>query len=148
VQVRLDLLSHAFARGVEKISLTKATGRRNVNATSYKKRILLNIVDLSDQFVPINLWMKQQEKEGVRMSIQEVSPEKLGELFHHYHQILAPDFGGAINSAAPEAWDELPQAEKRLIVAAARMALLEIASLPTEDSRRYYAKPGEAEWGC
>ena len=30
----------------------------------------------------------------------------------------------------------------------ARLALLEIASLPTEDSRRYYAKPGEAEWGC
>jgi hypothetical protein len=82
------------------------------------------------------------------MSIQDVSPEKLGELFHHYHQILAPDFGGATNSAAPQAWDELPREEKCLIVAAARLALLEIASLPTEDSRRYYAKPGEAEWGC
>jgi hypothetical protein len=81
------------------------------------------------------------------MSIQEVSAEKLGELFHHYHQILAPDFGGATNPA-PEAWDELPREERGRIVAAARLALLEISSLPKEDSRRYYAKPGEAEWGC
>lgn len=27
------------------------------------------------------------------MSIQEVAPEQLAELFHHYHQALAPDFG-------------------------------------------------------
>ena len=27
------------------------------------------------------------------MSIQEVSAEQLAELFHHYHQALAPDFG-------------------------------------------------------
>jgi hypothetical protein len=34
---------------------------------------------------------------------------------------------------------------------AARLALLELASTATEreaDSRRYFAKPGEAEWGC
>ena len=35
-------------------------------------------------------------------------------------------------------------------VAAARLALLELASTAREreDSRRYFAKPGEAEWGC
>jgi hypothetical protein len=30
---------------------------------------------------------------GFQMSIQEVSAEQLAQLFHHYHQALAPDFG-------------------------------------------------------
>jgi hypothetical protein len=36
------------------------------------------------------------------------------------------------------------------MVAAARLAILEVASTTkeVEDSRRYFAKPGEAEWGC
>jgi hypothetical protein len=83
------------------------------------------------------------------MSIQEVSPEKLAELFHHYHQALGPDFGCATKSS-PQSWNELPQQEKSRVVAATRLALLEIASTAgeREDMRRYFAKPGEAEWGC
>jgi hypothetical protein len=83
------------------------------------------------------------------MSIQEVSPEQLAELFHHYHQALRPDFGGASKPNA-EAWGQVPQQERNRLVAAARMALLELASTASEreDSRRYFAKPGEAEWGC
>ena len=36
------------------------------------------------------------------------------------------------------------------MVAAARLALLELSSTAKEreDSRRYFAKPGQAEWGC
>jgi len=36
------------------------------------------------------------------------------------------------------------------MVAAARLALLELANAPAQPSatRKYYAKPGEAEWGC
>ena len=36
------------------------------------------------------------------------------------------------------------------MVAAARLALLELGSIEgeRENSRRYFAKPGEAEWGC
>jgi len=35
------------------------------------------------------------------------------------------------------------------LIAAARLALLEVEVLPRETpSRRYFAKPGEAEWGC
>jgi hypothetical protein len=36
------------------------------------------------------------------------------------------------------------------MVAAARLAILEVASIEKEsqDLRRYFAKPGEAEWGC
>lgn len=35
-------------------------------------------------------------------------------------------------------------------MAAARLALLELRSITTEveESKRYFAKPGEAEWGC
>jgi len=83
------------------------------------------------------------------MSIQEVSPEQLAELFHHYHQALASDFDceGSPNS---EAWDRVPQTEKKRLVAAARLALLELSAADTErnTSRRFFATPGEAEWGC
>jgi hypothetical protein len=83
------------------------------------------------------------------MSIQEVSAEQLAELFHHYHQALAPDFGGA-SKANPEAWEQVGPQEKSRLVSAARLALLELAAADQncEDSRRYFAKPGEAEWGC
>jgi hypothetical protein len=83
------------------------------------------------------------------MSIQEVSPEQLAELFHHYHQALGPDFGCTSKTNA-EAWERVPQQERSRLVAAARLALLELASTAKEqeDSRRYFAKPGEAEWGC
>jgi len=82
------------------------------------------------------------------MSIQEVSAEQLAQLFHHYHQALAPDFGCTTNST-PESWDQVATPAKSRMVAAARLAILEVASTtPDADSRRYFAKPGEAEWGC
>jgi hypothetical protein len=83
------------------------------------------------------------------MSIQEVSPEQLAELFHHYHQALASDFG-CVDSANAEVWERVPQREKSRLVAAARLALLELSATDKEreNSRRYFAKPGEAEWGC
>jgi hypothetical protein len=83
------------------------------------------------------------------MSIQEVPAELLAELLHHYHQAIGSDFGCASQPSAA-AWEQLPQQEKNRLVAAAHLALLELASTATErqDSRRYFAKPGEAEWGC
>lgn len=82
------------------------------------------------------------------MSIQEVSAEQLAELFHHYHETLAPDFG--CMSKPNEAWEQVPQQERNRLVAAARLALMDLAStaMEREDSRRYFAKPGQAEWGC
>jgi len=82
------------------------------------------------------------------MSIQEVAPEQLAELFHHYHQALAPDFPCA--SKPSETWDHVPTREKSRLIAAARLALLELTATAREydDSRRYFAKPGDAEWGC
>jgi len=83
------------------------------------------------------------------MSIQEVIPEQLAELFHHYHQALTMDFGSATRSHA-ESWEQVPQQEKGLLIAAARLALLELSTTAREreNSRPYFAKPGEAEWGC
>lgn len=83
------------------------------------------------------------------MSIQEVTAEQLAELFHHCHNALQQhlDENKLENS---ESWNELPQEQRNRIVAAARFALMEIDSIAEEqqDSRRYFAKPGEAEWGC
>jgi hypothetical protein len=83
------------------------------------------------------------------MSIQEVSAEQLAELLHHYHQALGPDFS-CEGEANPQSWEQVPQPDRNRLVAAARLALLELASKAAdqENSRRYFAKPGQAEWGC
>jgi len=83
------------------------------------------------------------------MSIQEVSAEQLAELLHHYQQEIGPDLDCASKPNAA-AWEQIPQRERRRLVAATRLALLELAATVTEreDTRRYFAKPGEAEWGC
>jgi hypothetical protein len=76
------------------------------------------------------------------MSIQEVSAEQLAELFHHYHQALDPDFERAGNTEH-ESWEGVPKREKDRLIAAARLALLELSSVEKErqNSRRYFAKP-------
>lgn len=83
------------------------------------------------------------------MSIQEVSPEQLAKLFHHYHQALAPDFGCADEAKTPS-WPHVPQEERNRLIAAARLALTELAATEhhEEEKSRYFARPGEAEWGC
>jgi hypothetical protein len=85
------------------------------------------------------------------MSIQELSPEELAKLFFHYHEALAPDFGCSSNTQ-PRGWNEVPQQERGRMIAAARLALLEIESdertRTEEDQERYFAPPGTAEWGC
>jgi len=83
------------------------------------------------------------------MSIQEVSAEQLAELLHHYHDALVRDFG-CPSDAHHRSWNDVPIEERNRMTAAARLALLELESSDSErqDRRRYFAKPGEAEWGC
>ena len=83
------------------------------------------------------------------MSIQEVAPEQLAQLFHHYHQALTAD-SNCSSDVQSESWEQVPQQEKKRLVSAARLTLLELSATPTkeEGSRRYFAEPGEAEWGC
>ena len=83
------------------------------------------------------------------MSIQEVSAERFAQLFHQYQQALAGGFTDSSTVCGKDAWADVPPSEKSLMIAAARLALLEVELLPSErQSRRYFAKPGEAEWGC
>jgi hypothetical protein len=83
------------------------------------------------------------------MSIQEVSPEHLAKLFHHYHEALASGFGCA-GGHHPDSWSEVPADQRHRMVMAVRLALLELASSTDEENDRghYFARPGQAEWGC
>jgi hypothetical protein len=82
-------------------------------------------------------------------SIQEASAEQLAKLFHHYREALAPDFG-CQGIERSNSWDRASEQERKLMIAAARLALLELAATtsPEDTSRKYFAKPGEADWGC
>jgi hypothetical protein len=82
-------------------------------------------------------------------TIQDVSAEQLAKVFHHYREALAHDRDGHEGEAEPSSWERTPQNERTLMVSAARLALLELASAtPEPRSRKYYAEPGEADWGC
>ena len=83
------------------------------------------------------------------MLITEVSPERFAELFHHYQQALAPGLGLTFRTPEQE-WELLPREKRNLSIAAARLALQELNTRGEgpDESRRYFAKPGEAEWGC
>jgi hypothetical protein len=79
---------------------------------------------------------------------QDVNAEQLAKLFHHYHEALAHDCDSQ-NGEGASSWERAPQNERKLMVAAARLTLLELSTPPAPPSpeRKYYAKPGEAEWG-
>jgi hypothetical protein len=83
------------------------------------------------------------------MWVNEVAPERLAELFHHYQQALTPDLSGKA-SESQESWKEVSPQVKSRLVAATRLALLELQSMTSERARarQYFAQPGEAEWGC
>lgn len=88
--------------------------------------------------------------------IQDVNAEELARIFHHYQEALAQDDRlPATEADTPDAegatsWDRTPQNERKLMVAAARLTLLELSTTPARaiPSRKYYAKHGEADWGC
>lgn len=84
------------------------------------------------------------------ISIQDVSAEQLAKLFHHYHQALAHAPAPGKGSEDCRSWEEVSPEEKRRLLAAVRLALWDLADEDSHanDSRRYFAKPGEAEWGC
>ena len=85
------------------------------------------------------------------MSIHEVSAEQLASVFHHYREALAPDFDCA-EERQVRPWQQVPANQRKCMIAAARLTLLDIAAAAQrwespEECRRYFAKPGEAEWG-
>lgn len=86
-------------------------------------------------------------------TIQEVNAEQLAKLFYNYREALAHGCAGHDsneNQKQESSWERTPQSERKLMVAAARLALLELLTTPAEftPGRKYFAKPGEADWGC
>lgn len=82
------------------------------------------------------------------MSAEEVFVQQFAKLFVHYRDALTlhADSSRIMNLYE---WNELPTLERERMVAAARLALIEIESATGADDRhRYFAPPGEAEWGC
>jgi hypothetical protein len=66
------------------------------------------------------------------MSADYVSPEKLASLIHHYREALAPDFG--LTSSASIEWTELTPQEQSRMIAATRLALLDLSSAMLPES--------------
>lgn len=62
------------------------------------------------------------------MWIQEVTPERLAELFHNYQQALQVSGKGSESGS----WKETEQRERNRLVAAARLTLLELDSTKNE----------------
>ena len=81
------------------------------------------------------------------MSTQEVFVQEFAKLFVHYQEALTVNEVDRETSHR-ESWQELPQAERERMMAAARLALLELEASDREDPRQWFARPGEAEWGC
>lgn len=75
------------------------------------------------------------------LATQNVSPEELVKLFHHYQEALASDFDCQPGKDQAPSWEQTPPNERKLKIAAARLALLELAATSAQDtpSRQYYA---------
>jgi hypothetical protein len=79
------------------------------------------------------------------MSTQEQFVQQFTRLFEHYTQALTSDPQDEAKVERPTTSDN----DNRL-VAAARLAILELETNAKmeRNARKYFAKPGEAEWGC
>jgi len=79
------------------------------------------------------------------MSTQNVFVQQFARLFHHYRVALSPE--AEHRRALPSS---VSSEDHNQLVAAARLAILELETNAClkDDRRRYFAKPGEAEWGC
>jgi hypothetical protein len=82
-------------------------------------------------------------------SIEDVSPEQLAKLVHYYQGALAHDSGSQCEEDCMSFWERSSQHDRELMISAVRLALMELAT-PAQPSlsRKYFAKPGEADWGC
>jgi hypothetical protein len=88
------------------------------------------------------------------MSIQEIPAEELARFLYRYNQVLAAHFG-CENTSHAEPWTDVADYDRKQLIAAANLALMglskedrEKCDSEQEDSRRYCATPGTAEWGC
>ena len=64
------------------------------------------------------------------MCIETVFVQRFAMLVHHYSEALAPDFG--LRSSANLEWEDLSNQERNRMVAAFRLALLDLRSTPSQ----------------
>ncbi len=83
------------------------------------------------------------------MSTQDVFVQQFARLFNHYQEALSSEVERSAETQ-PLAWNSVPSDQRNRMVAAARLAILELETTGRmeADARKYYARPGEAEWGC
>lgn len=82
------------------------------------------------------------------MSLHESTAENLAQAFHRYYETLTRDSGSTLRPRG-EFWENIPAEERDRLVAAIRQTLADaVAAGRNTDRERYFAKPGEAEWGC
>jgi hypothetical protein len=84
------------------------------------------------------------------MAVKESSADRFSKLFRHYHDALSVDFQCSAGTVSDNSHNT-PEAERDRLFTAVRLALIEVVSSIEEkddDRRRFFAKPGEAEWGC
>jgi hypothetical protein len=79
------------------------------------------------------------------MSTQEVFVQQFERLLNRYREVLSPEA-----EQESVSWNSVPSEERNRLVAAARLAILDLEANAhmQGNSRRFFAKPGEAEWGC
>ena len=84
------------------------------------------------------------------MAGRELVVEHLARRFHYYHDVFTPYFASAAAEPRGESWEDVPEDERRRLVAAIRLVLADavLSGEPPADRDDYFAKPGEAEWGC
>lgn len=84
------------------------------------------------------------------LMIQDVNAEQLANLLCNYRQALSEESVGVPDARTDRSSAQPSQNERRLMIAAVRLALLELAapSFQEEPRRKYFATPGEADWGC
>jgi hypothetical protein len=83
------------------------------------------------------------------MATQDLIGEELSRLFRDNQESLARNFGCSTEDELIAQWEQTPPNERRIMLAAAaRVDRCKTDTVQNEDRRKYFAKPGEAEWGC
>ena len=82
------------------------------------------------------------------VTIQDVNAEQLAKLLYRYREALSQECPPQMKNQ--DAWERASEKERQLVSNAMRLALLELSAppAPSAKSRKYYATPGEADWGC
>jgi hypothetical protein len=77
-------------------------------------------------------------------TIQDVSVEQLAKVFYHYHEALSCDGNGHDSQEESFSWDRASHNQRKLMVAAARLALIELTTTPMESNRAERITPCQA----